>query len=153
MGVVHVKGVNFTKQDNPKSTNIIDAGIWGGKVRVQIDNYVTDATEDAGSTIKMGRLPVGATVLEMILYHGALGATVTFDIGDENDVDRYADALDVAAAGVKETRSTDLGQTYKVLGAAKTGDGKDDQNILITTGVATLATGIAVQLITIYARE
>ena len=153
MGAVQVKGVNFTKQDNPKSTNIIDMGVWGGKIRVQIDTYVTNATEEAGSTIKMAKLPVGATFLEAILFHGALGATVTFDLGDTNDPDRYADAWDVAAAGIKETRAVDLNQGYKVLGAAKTTLGTDDQEIMITTGVATLADEIDLMLITIYALE
>jgi len=150
---VQVKGVNFTKQDNPVSTNIIAMGIWGGKLRVQIDTYVTDTTETVGSTIKMGKLPVGATFIEAILFHGALGATVTFDLGDTNDPDRYAATLDVAAAGIKETRAVDLNQGYKVLGAAKTTLGTDDQDLMITTAGATLADEIDLMLITIYALE
>lgn len=153
MAVVNVKGVNFTKQETPKSTNIIDAGKWGGKVRVQFDDYTTDASEDAGSTIKLAKLPVGANVIEMILYHGALGASVTLELGDENDVNRYIESYDASGAAVKQTRDTDLAQGYKVLGAAKTADGKDDQDVMLTTAGATLTTGIDIQLITIYARE
>jgi len=153
MAVVNVKGVNFTKQETPKSTNIIAAGLWGGKVRVQIDDYTTDASEDAGSTIKMAKLPVGATFIEAILFHGALGAGVVLDLGDEDDPDRYLVDADCAAAGIKETRAADLAQGYTVLGKAKTTAKKDDQEIFITTAGATLATGKKIQLITIYARE
>ena len=149
---VQVKGVNFTKQDNPVSTNIIDMGIWGGKIRVQIDNYESDTTETTGSTIKMGRLPVGATFLEAIIYCGALGATVTLSLGDTNTPARYM-AATVAHSVVLQTRGTNLGQGYKVLGAAKTAAGTDDQDLILTTGVATFADEIAIQMITIYALE
>jgi hypothetical protein len=155
---VHVKGDNFTKQDNPVSTNVIDMGEWGGKIRVQIDHYTTDATEVIGSTIKMAKLPVGARLLEAILYHGALGTSVTLDLGDVNDPNRYLEAADCAAAGVEQTRDIDLVPgsvipSYKVLGAAGTVAGTDDQDVALTVGGATLATAIEITLITIYTQE
>lgn len=152
MSAVNVKGVNFTKQETPKSTNIIDSGIWGGKLRVQIDEYTTSGC-DANSTIKMAKLPVGATFLEMIVLHGALGTSVTMDVGDENDPDRYADGWDVAAAGIKETRAANLGQGYKVLGKDKTADGKDDQDVMLTILSANADDSIAIQTITFYTQE
>jgi len=151
MGAVNVKGVNFTKQENPKSTNIIDPGVWGGKVRVQIDNYTTSGCE-ANSTIKVAKLPVGATFLEMIVYHGALGTSVTMDIGDADVVDRYADGLDVAAAGIKMTRDANEGQGYKVLGVGAT-QGLDDTEIMLKILDANADDGIAIQTITFYTQE
>lgn len=61
-------------------------------------------------------LPVGARILGYVLYHGALGASVTMDIGLRAalsvdaaqtviDVDGIADGLDVAAAGIKSSFS------------------------------------------------
>jgi hypothetical protein len=152
MAVVHSKGVNFTKQDNPKSTNIIDPGEWGGRVRVQIETFTTVAAE-ANSTIKVAKLPVGARLLEILIFHGALGTSVTMDVGDENDVDRYGDGLAVATAGVKHLRDADLGQGYKVLGADKTADGKDDQEIMLLILSATADASIPIQVFTYYTQD
>lgn len=151
MGAVNVKGVNFTKQETPKSTNIIDMGIWGGKVRVQIDNYTTSGC-DANSTIKMAKLPVGATFLGMLIFHGALGTSVTMDVGDADDVDRYADGLDVAAAGIKETWAANLGQGYKVLGVGAA-QSLDDTEVMLTILSANADDSIAIQTLTFYAQE
>jgi len=146
-------GDNFTKQDNPVSTNVIDMGIWGGKVRVQIETWTT-ANFDIGSTLKVAKLPVGATFLEMIIYHEALGTGVKIDVGDTNDPDRYVDNGDLAAAGVLQTRDTDLGQGYKVLGAAKTTAGTDDQDVMLTVAAgADVDDSIALQIFTFYIQE
>jgi len=154
---VQVKGVNFTKADNPVSANVLPMGEWGGKVRVQMDTYVCDATETAGSTIAMGKLPVGARFLEAILYHGALGTSVTLALGDAEDPDRYLTAADCAAAGVKQTRDADLvpgsAGPYEVVGKSNTAGGADDQDLILTVAGATLTTAILIALITIYTQE
>lgn len=150
---IDIMADNFTKQDNPVSTNIIDMGIWGGKVRVQIDHFTT-ADFDIGSTLKVAKLPVGATFLEMIIYHGALGTAVKIDVGDTEDPDRYVDNADLAAAGVLQVRDTDLGQGYKVVGAAKTTGGADDQDIMLTVAAgADVDDDIEIDTYTYYAQE
>ena len=35
MGIV--KGTNYTLAETPTPGNLLDAGVWGGKVRCQID--------------------------------------------------------------------------------------------------------------------
>lgn len=149
---IDVMADNFTKQDNPISTNLIDMGIWGGKVRVQIDNWTT-ADFDIGSTLKVAKLPVGATFLEMIIYHGALGTSVKIDVGDADDPDRYADNLDCAAAGIKQLRDTDLNQGYKVLGVGAA-QSLDDTEVMLTVAAgADVDDSIAIQTITYYVQE
>lgn len=145
MAAVNVKGVNFTKQENPKSTNIIAPGIWGGRVRVQVDTYTTSGC-DANSTIKMAKLPLGATFLEMLIYHGALGTSVTLDVGDADTVDLYADGLDVAAAGIKLTRDANEGQGTLIATASM-------QDITLKILSANADDSIVIQTITLYTQD
>lgn len=59
-------------------------------------------------------LPVGTRILGYRVFHGALGASVTMDIGLRQanaagtviDADGIADGLDIAAAGVKTETTT-----------------------------------------------
>jgi len=150
---IDVMGDNFAKQDNPVSTNVLDMGIWGGKVRVQKEHWTT-ADFDIGSTLKVAKLPIGATFLEMIIYHGALGTGVKIDVGDAEDPDRYVDNGDLAAAGVLQVRDTDLGQGYKVLGAANTTGGADDQDVMLTVAAgADVDDGKEIDIYTYYTQE
>jgi len=144
---VQVKGVNFTKQETPKSTNIIDPGVWGGRVRVQYDVYTTDATETAGSTIAMAKLPVGATFLGAFIICGALGATAELELGDAIVSDRYMAAI-VAHSNLIEARAS-AGIGYKVTGAVLV----DSQELYLTTSVVTLAADETIQMVTFYTQD
>jgi hypothetical protein len=67
-------------------------------------------TEAAADTVKLVKLPKGAMVDPTFstIVNEALATTATIDIGDDDtagvgaaaDADRYADGLDVAAAGI-----------------------------------------------------
>jgi len=148
---IYVEGDNFTKANDPKSSNIMDMGIWGGKVRVQKEHWKT-ADFDIGSTLKVARLPIGATWLESVIYHGALGATTKIDMGDADDPDRYVDNADLAAAGVLQVRATDLGQGYKVLGIGAN-DGNDQDVMLTVATGADVADAIEIDVYTYYTQE
>lgn len=81
-----------------------------GRFRQMVARYVMDGTEAANDIVNLGVLPKGAIIdptLSSVVTDG-IAATATIDIGDTDDagvgavadVDRYADGLDVAAAGI-----------------------------------------------------
>jgi len=57
-------------------------------------------TESALDTFNLYRLKVGQTVIPGLSYvsHDDGGTTLTLDIGDSTDGDRYANGIDIAAA-------------------------------------------------------
>jgi hypothetical protein len=66
------------------------------------------ATEVANDTINLGFLPIGAIVYpehSFLFNETDPGTTLTLDIGDSADVDRYADGIAGAAAGRVEFTS------------------------------------------------
>jgi len=138
-----VKGVNYTKQENPVSANILDSGVWGGKVRVQYDEYTANALAN-GSDISVAKLPKGAIFLQAIIIHEDLGTSVTLQMGDSGDDDRYLAASAADTAGVLEAR-------------AKTGVGHKmtaDTTIFLKTGGAdTTGADKKIQVITFYVVE
>lgn len=88
------------------------------------------------SVINLFKLPVGAVVHSFIVAFDDLGTSITLDIGDAADVDRYVDGLDVATAAGSysgiladgcgytigtSTTDDDTVVTAKVLGGAATG--------------------------------
>jgi len=123
-------GTNYAKILDPSSDNILAEGLNGGRVRCAVDNYTTAATAIA-DTIRIAKLPVGAKVLQIDLEIVALGASVTLDIGDEADDDRYLVAGDGNTAG---NLVSNLGTGYVV------GTTTGDDVIILTVGGAT-ATG------------
>lgn len=100
-----VKGVNYTKGDDPYGSNLVESNLQYGKVRYIYDKYEAASLATA-SVIKMARLPKGAVVLpQSCIIHDALGSGVTLAVGDNDDTtaadaDRYVEAASAAAAGV-----------------------------------------------------
>lgn len=71
-------------------------------VRYKKANYTSIATQAANDTINLVKLPKGAKVipeLSFIRRDGAAAATLTIDVGDSGDADRYSDGFNAAAAG------------------------------------------------------
>ena len=66
-------------------------------------SWTTDGTQAAADIVRIAQLPPLAKVLPHLCYvhtSGTMAATTcTFDIGDSSDTDRYADGIDVQAAG------------------------------------------------------
>ncbi len=60
MAAVNVKGANYTNYAaDPKK--MVDASSWHGRVRAVYDSYTLSSAEwEAGSTVKMGRIPTTA---------------------------------------------------------------------------------------------
>jgi len=72
-------------------------------VKYKKASYTSIATQAANDTINLAVLPKGCIVipsLSFIRRNGAAAATLTIDVGDSGDADRYCDGLDAAAAGV-----------------------------------------------------
>lgn len=89
-------------QATPHAKNRSDAITTGTHVHAK---YTMAGTEGTADTIYVCKIPQGARVigyLSRVLSSGVAG-TATLNIGDDDestaDVDRYASALDVAAAG------------------------------------------------------
>jgi hypothetical protein len=130
MAIVQVLGVNVTKFQSPGADNWIDQGLIKSGIKVWSDTYVTIGSESATSTIHLATLPAGAIVHGIIAAWGNIGAaTSTIDIGDSDDVNRYATALDIATAGFS-TGIEDSGAQYVI------GTNTGDEDILATVNVA-----------------
>lgn len=148
-----VYGVNATKFLTPSGSNILDQATFNAEVKMMYDSYEASALA-SGSTITMGgKLPVGARVINVILFSDDMGSTVTCDVGDADDADRYLDGVDLTNANdcvsmlYAPTRLSEIdGFGYVVLGTGA--NGSDDTQIVITT--AGILTG-TLKLVVIYA--
>lgn len=100
----------YAKQILPTLGNRMQSPLFLLPVRVVEVIYTMLGTEAAGDVINIVKLPQGAIIdpsLSSVTTDGIAG-TATLDVGDNDtagvgaaaDVDRYADGLDVAAAGV-----------------------------------------------------
>lgn len=127
-----VLGVNATKAAAGFiGANILDQGQRAG-INVMFDTYEASALATA-STITMGtKIPVGATIVDVIFQWDDMGSTVTFKAGDAADDDRYVVAsTDVTTANGKASISNIAGRGYKVTGV------NDDQIVVTTAGIWT----------------
>ena len=135
-----VKGVNITNIDATPVVNV-DSENAGGKLRVFHDTYEA-ASLASGSDITIARIPVNATIHDVIVKADALGGSSTLKVGDSGDDDRY-----LAVVGTWNA----AGQTQSMLGgstAANTAMGglayrtTAETDIVITTGGATISGSI-----------
>lgn len=150
-----VYGVNRTKANTPTSagSNITDPGTLAGKVRCMVDTYTIIAGNVDGDLIHMGKsLPKGAYVLEAILScNASVAATVTADVGDAEDPDRYMAAVDLSAAAINRIDEPDTGAGYKVdESVAAT---LDSQIIVRLNTMTTPVAGTIITLIIFYTYE
>lgn len=106
-------GDNFTKTLTPTSDNVLSGGTVGGRSRNHTDQ-ITLAAAAIGDVIKLGRkLRAGAIITGIEVQNAALGAGVTYRIGDSNDDDRYM--TDIAAAAAATTTNLNIaGRNYKI---------------------------------------
>lgn len=142
-------GVNATKvATGPTGSNILGQATANAGVYAMYDEYEAAALT-TGSTITMGSpLPIGARILNVIVFSDDMGSTVTCDVGDAGDTDRYLDGIDMTNANdclsllYAPTRLSEIdGFGYVITGT-------NDQQILITT--AGVWTG-TVKLVVLYA--
>lgn len=118
-----------------------------------IDTYTILGTEADGDVIQMGRkLPKGSYVIEQILSCDAsVAATVTADVGDAEDADRYMEGVDLSAAAINRIDEPDSGAGYKV---DETDEDNLDSQVLVTLHTMTTpVAGTIITLITLYTNE
>ena len=152
MGAGVLYGVNATIAAAGGASQILQ-GMVDGRAKVMVDSYVTLGTgEDATSTIAMGSvLPKGARILDVILaLSGALSASVTLDVGDASDPNRYLDSVACSAQTVVHMTALTAGLNY-IIG---TDTSTDDTQVLVTISDQNNAVSAAViKLIVIYALD
>lgn len=136
-----VLGVNKTKLDAVDTgDNYIDGGEFQTDVHCIKDSYEASALE-IGSTIKIADLPKkGAKIVDVQVFHDALGASSTIEVGDSDDSARYVSAADTSAAGRFGLDEPD-GFNYK------TGTVDGDNVVLLTSAGGTLTGTIKVLIL------
>lgn len=93
-----VKGVNMTKLTT-FPVDYPDVAQVGGRLRVFHDTYVASGLA-AASTIDIARLPKGARVWDIHIFHDDLGTTAgTLSVGDSGSATRYLSAFATGSAG------------------------------------------------------
>jgi len=146
MAAVNVRGrINTLVNTGGQST--ILQGFIDGRVKSMVDDYTADATEDAGSTIKVGgTLPTGAKIVGVQISNTAQAASVTLAVGDSDDPDRYITAY--AADSVRFNNDlNDTGNGYVV------GTNSGDNQVLITTAGATLTASDVIKVVIFYVMD
>lgn len=71
-------------------------------VKYKKASYTSIGTQAANDTVNLAIIPAGCRVipeLSFIRRDGAAAATLTIDVGDADDTDRYSDGFNAAAAG------------------------------------------------------
>ena len=135
-----VKGANITNIDATPIVKVSSEEA-GGKLRVFHDTYEASSLA-SGSDITIARIPVNATIHDVIVKCDALGSGVTLKVGDSGDDDRYITVVGTwNVAG--QSQSMQAGSSTGAPIAAVTGLGHRttaETDILITTGGAS-ATG------------
>ena len=132
-----VKGVNITNIDATPVVNV-DSENAGGKLRVFHDTYEA-ASLASGSDITIARIPVNATIHDVILKCDALGGSSTLKVGDSGDDDRYLAAVGTwnAAGQVQSMLGGSTAANTAVAGLGYRTTASTD--IVITTGGATIS--------------
>ncbi len=109
-----------------------DTAQVGGRVRVFYDTFTASGIA-AGSTIDIARLPKGARVWDVHIFHDDLGTTAgTLAVGDAASATRYLAAFATGSAG-KQTMTGTNGQSTGV-GFQQTAE----TTIVITTAGAAI---------------
>lgn len=90
----------MTTVNADRAASTIPARTMVGADFCEVSTYECDSTA-SGVVIQMCKVAAGATLLDLHVVFDDLGTSVTIDVGDGDDPNRYISALDVAtAAGV-----------------------------------------------------
>lgn len=142
----------------PSPATWLTAGYIDGRVKLSLDFYVALGTEGAATIIKMGQLlPVGAKVLWIDIATSASTGGLTISVGDLDSATRYASAS-TGPATLGTTRigpKLDSTNGYYVIGSnpATPTTTDNDQQIILTTGGATLSVGTIVSCAVYYTTD
>ena len=129
-----VKGVNKTLID---ANTILAPGLFDGRVKVVVDTYEASTLANPSTITMGGRFTKGAVVLFGILFHDALGGSVTLDVGDAESTARYLSAVDVSSLGASYFNLVD-GAEYTTDDSTS---GSPDTQVVVTVGGSGTADG------------
>jgi len=79
------------------------------------------------------KLPVGARVIDVAIMADDMGSTVTCDVGDVADPDRYLDGVPVTTATESWSLLSDTANLGEIDGFGYVITGDDDDQIMITS--------------------
>lgn len=113
----------------------LNAGVANASLHVITTTYEASAAA-ASTVINLFKLAKGAVVQNFVVSHDDLGTSVTLDIGDAGDADRYVDGLDVATAAGSNVGVLPDGFGY-VIGT----DAEHDDTLVTATIGGAAATG------------
>ena len=138
-------GVVYTERSAPvpgttstTTYNWMTAGYVDGRKKIMLDYYVGLGTELSGSTLNMcAPLPQGAMILSVSVISSANTSSLTWSVGDLNLATRYANA----GTGIATAGSNIIPTLEASTGPYIIGTNTGDNQIIITTGGATLGTG------------
>ena len=134
-----VKGANITNMDATPIVKVSSEEA-GGKLRVFHDTYEA-STLASGSDITIARIPINATIHDVVLKCDALGGSSTLIVGDSDDTNRFIDSVGTwNVAG--QSQSMLAGSSTGAPIPAVTGLGyrtTAETDVLITTGGATIS--------------
>lgn len=148
-----LKGARRTLADTPTGGNITKPGSLGGKVRTMVDTYTILGTESDGDVVQMGtKLPKGSFVVgQQLSCNASVAATVTIDVGDAEDADRYMAGVDCSSAAINRIDEPDTGCGYEV--DETDADNLDSQILLTLNTMTTPVAGTIITLVTQYSYE
>ncbi len=147
--MANVNGVVYAVLAAPSSpATWLTASYVNGREKCMLDFYVALGTETAGTVIYMGNpLPVGAKVLSVSVITSASTGSLTVSVGDLNSATRYASAS-TGPATASSTSYVKLDSTngwYAIGSNPATPTATiNDQQIILTTGGATLGAGLII---------
>ena len=134
-----VKGANITNLDAVPAVPASSEQVHG-KMRVWHDTYEASSLA-SGSDITIARIPIHATIHNVVIKADALGGSSTLIVGDSGDTNRFIDSVGTWNVA---------GQSQSMLGGSSTGAPipavtglgyrtTAETDILITTGGATIS--------------
>lgn len=136
---------NATSIQSGGLSNAITRGLLDARVKADLDSYtIGGSTETSGSTIDIGStIQSGSRILAIVIHVSTAQTSATLSIGDDASATRYASAdTSIQSAGTYIFS----GQNYKV------GQSSGDQQIVLTTGGATLTAG-QLEVAVIYTKD
>ena len=113
----------------------LSQGVADASLHVITTTYEASAAA-SGTVINLFKLQKNAVVQNFVVAHDDLGTSVTLDIGDAGDADRYVDGLDVATAAGSATGILVDGLGY-IIGT----DAENDDTLITATIGGAAATG------------
>lgn len=157
MAITTQIGVEFTAALVTQPPTLLDANVWGGRLRMLEFTHAQDGAGDATSSVKIARLPAGQVTLLGNLCrctHNWSTASAFMDVGWDAytnvdgtavvaDSDGIDDNIDVDTAG-STAFGTAVTAGYKVF------DSKEGVDIRLTSKPTAIADGDTVQGYLIY---